>query len=77
MTGPFVGATVVALLQYFRSRDRRLLLLAAMLLLQAFSLTREWWDVWKDVAQGAVCVLGLVLALLLGPHRGPAAAPDR
>jgi hypothetical protein len=77
MTGAFVGAAVVAGFQYFRFRDRRLLLLAAMLLLQAFSLTREWWDVWKDVSQAAVCLLGLALALLLGPHRGPEATSDR
>ena len=77
MTGAFVGATVVALVQYVRFRDRRLLLLIAMFLLQAFSLTREWWDAWKDVSQGAVCLLGLALALTLGPSRAPEGAPDR
>lgn len=77
MTGAFVGATVVALVQYVRYRDRRLLLLVAMFLLQAFSLTREWWDAWKDVSQGAVCLLGLALALALGHHQGAEGAPDR
>jgi hypothetical protein len=76
MTGAFVGAMAVALVQYFRFRDRRLLLLVAMFLLQAFSLTRQWWDAWKDVSQGAVCLLGLALALALGRERGPEGAPD-
>jgi hypothetical protein len=76
MTGAFVGATVVALVQYVRLRDRRLLLLMAMLLLEGFSLTREWWDAWKDVSQGAVCLLGLALALSLGHDRGPEGARD-
>lgn len=69
MTGAFVAATVVALLQYLRSRDRRLFLLMAMFLLQAFSMTREWWDAWKDISQGAVCLAGLALVLRLGPPR--------
>ena len=74
MTGGFVAAAVVALLQYLRSRDRRLLLLVAMFLLQAFSLTREWWDAWKDISQGAACLLGVALVLTLGP-RGRASRP--
>jgi hypothetical protein len=63
--GGFIAATVVALAQYVRSRDRRLLPLVAMLLLQAFSLSRESWDWWGDVAQAAVILAGLVLALML------------
>jgi len=69
MTGAFVAASVVALVQYFRSRDPRLFLVIAMLLLQAISLNLEWWDAWKTISQGAVCVAGLVLVLLLGPRR--------
>ena len=76
MIGGFVAATVVALLQYLRSRDRRLLLLTAMFLLQAFSLTREWWDAWKDISQGAVCLVGVALVLTLGPARPPARRPE-
>jgi len=76
VTGAFVGAAVVALLQYLRSRERRLILLMAMLLLQAFSMTREWWDIWKDVSQGAVCLVALVLALSYGPGRAPESPPD-
>jgi hypothetical protein len=69
MTGAFVGATVVALLQYVRSRDRRLILLMAMFLLQAFSMTREWFDAWKDISLGLMCLAGLALVLTFGPDR--------
>jgi hypothetical protein len=69
MTGAFIAATVVALVQYVRTGDWRLVLLMAMLLLQAVSLTLEWWDAWKTITQGAVCLAGLALALTLGPAR--------
>jgi hypothetical protein len=69
MTGAFVAATVVALVQFVRTRDWRLVLLMAMLLLEAISLTLEWWNAWKTITQGAVCLAGLVLALTLGPAR--------
>lgn len=71
MIGAFVAATVLGLVQYVRSRDRRLFLVMAMFLLQAFSLTREWWDAWGDIAQGAVCLVGVALVLTLGPTRSP------
>jgi hypothetical protein len=74
MIGAFVGATVVSLMQYLRTRDRRALLLCAMFLLQAFSLSREWWDPWKDVSLGAVCLTGLALLFLL--PSSPAAPPS-
>jgi hypothetical protein len=69
VTGAFVGATAVALVQFVRTGDRRLVLLMAMLLLQAVSLNLEWWDAWKTITQGAVCLAGLALALTLGPAR--------
>jgi hypothetical protein len=75
MTGVFVAATMVALLQYFRVRDRRILLLVAMFLLQAVTLSLDWWSVWKTVSQGAVCLAGLALVLLLAPRQVPAAPP--
>jgi hypothetical protein len=71
MTGAFVAATVVALLQYVRIRDARLLLLAAMLLLQAVSLSLDWSSAWKTVSQGAVCLAGLALVLVLGARHPP------
>ena len=73
MVGLFVGATVVALLQYLRLRDRRLLPLLALFAFQAQALSREWWDVWKDVFQAAACAAGLLLLLMLSPRHPPAA----
>jgi hypothetical protein len=70
-----VAATVVALLQYVRVRDRRLLLLALMFACQSQALGREWWDVWRDVFQGAVCIAGLGLVLSLSPRAQPAPRP--
>jgi hypothetical protein len=67
---------VVTLLQFVRLRDRRLLLLAAMLAFQAQALAREWYDVWRDVFQAGVCAAGLGLLLLLSPrHAHPSAPP--
>jgi hypothetical protein len=65
LTGAFVAATVVALVQYIRVKDWRILLLLAMFLFQAVSLSVDWWSVWKEVSQGAVCVAGLALLLAL------------
>ena len=73
MVGGFIAATVVSLLQYLRVRDRRLLLLAAMFACQSQALSREWYDVWRDVFQSGVCAAGLWLLLALSPRhpRGP------
>jgi hypothetical protein len=73
LVGLFVAATVVALMQYLRLRDRRLLPLVALFAFQAQALSREWWDVWKDIFQGAACAAGLVLLLMLSPRHPPAA----
>jgi hypothetical protein len=73
LVGLFVAATVVALMQYLRLRDRRLLPLVALFAFQAQALSREWWDVWKDMFQGAACAAGLVLLLMLSPRHPPAA----
>jgi len=75
MGGAFVAATVVSLIQFVRTRDRRLLLLAAMFACQSQALSREWYDVWRDVFQGAVCAAGLALVLTL-PSRA-AQPPSR
>jgi hypothetical protein len=75
MVGGFIAATVVSLLQFLRVRDRRLLLLAAMFACQSQALSREWWDVWRDVFQSGVCAAGLLLLLALSP-RHPHAAPS-
>jgi hypothetical protein len=68
VVGAFVAATVVTLVQYLRVRDRRLLLLAVMFACQSQALGREWWDVWRDVFQGAVCAAGLGLVLAFSLH---------
>ena len=73
MIGAFIAATVVALVQYVRSRDRRLLPLMAMLAFQASALFDGWNDAWRDVSQLAVCLAGLVLVLMLS--RSPAPSP--
>ncbi len=73
MIGGFIAATVVALAQYVRTRDRRLLPLMAMFLLQAFSLSCEPWDRGKDLSQAAVILAGLVLVLM--PPGRPSGAP--
>ena len=79
MGGAFVAGTVVALVQFLRVRDSRLLLLAAMFACQSQALAREWYDVWRDVFQAGVCAAGLALVLALSPRtahppsKGPAA----
>lgn len=77
MVGPFIAAAVVTLVQYFRVRDRRMLLLAALFAFQAQALGREWYDGWRDVYQAGVCAAGLGLLLLLTPrHPPPSASPS-
>jgi len=66
--GAFVAGTVVALVQFVRVRDRRLLLVAAMLACQSQALGREWYDVWRDVFQAGVIAAGMVLVFALSPR---------
>jgi hypothetical protein len=75
MVGLFIAATVVSLIQFLRVRDKRLLLLAAMFACQSQALSREWFDVWRDVFQAGVCVAGLLLLLALSPRHAHAAPP--
>jgi hypothetical protein len=71
MGGAFVAGTVVALVQFVRVRDRRLLLVAAMLACQSQALGREWYDVWRDVFQAGVIAAGMALVLSLSPRAHP------
>ncbi len=75
MVGAYIAATVVALVQYLRLGDRRLLLLVALFAFQAQALAREWFDVWKDVFQVAACACGLGLVLLLTLRHSPRPRP--
>jgi len=82
MAGLFVAAAIVGLVQFLRVSDRRLLLLATMFAFQSQALSREWYDVWRDVFQAGVCAAGLLLVLTLSrrpahdsPPRAEAAAP--
>jgi hypothetical protein len=73
--GGFVAATVVALVQYVRTRDRRLLPLVLLFVLQALSLGGEPGSLWKSLSQAGVILAGVVLVLILpgrpaGPSRG-------
>ena len=68
MVGAFVAAAVVTLVQFLRVGDRRLLLVAAMFACQTQALSREWYDVWRDVFQAGVCAAGLALVLMLSPR---------
>ena len=68
MGGAFVAGTVVALVQFLRVRDSRLLLLAAMFACQSQALAREWYDVWRDIFQAGVCAAGMALVLALSPR---------
>ena len=71
MIGAFVAATVVALVQYVRSRDPRVLPLVVLLALQAFALSREPGDLWRTVSLAGACLAGLVLVLVVPTRRPP------
>jgi hypothetical protein len=75
VAGAFVAAAVVALAQFLRTRERRLLLLAALFGFQAQALSREWYDVWRDVFQSGACAAGLALVLALSPRTAPPSPP--
>jgi hypothetical protein len=72
MVGAYVAATVVALIQYLRLKDRRVLLLVALFACQTQALARDWFDFWKDVFQTGACAAGLGLLLALTLRHGGA-----
>jgi hypothetical protein len=61
--------------EFVRVRDRRLLLVAAMLACQSQALGREWYDVWRDEIQAGVIAAGMALVFALSPRTAAAPKP--
>jgi hypothetical protein len=68
MAGFFVGATVVTLLQWVRTRERRLLPLLALFLLLAWGYACEQGDPWRHRFHVAAGGAGLALVAMLSPR---------
>jgi hypothetical protein len=73
MAGLYVATLAVALVQYVRTRERRLLLLMAWLALVAAGYARGLASRWADVFHvcAALAALGLVFLLAPRPLRRP------
>ena len=69
MVGFYVAATVVALMQLVRTRDRRVLALLALFACLAQAHSRRWDDPWLDRFHVAAGASGLVLLFVLGRER--------
>ena len=65
MDGLFVAAAVVALVQFGRLRDRRLVLVALLMAFLAGAEAREDWDPWRRRFLAAALGSGLALLGLL------------
>jgi hypothetical protein len=63
-----VAAALVTAYQFLRTRDRRLLPLAALFALLAFGHFRGEWDSWGRAAHFAGGIAGLALLALLMPR---------
>jgi hypothetical protein len=77
MVGAYVAATIVTLVQYLRLKDRRLFLLMVLFACQAQALSREWYDLWKDVFQTGACAAALLLVLILSPRQPASPKPPK
>jgi hypothetical protein len=78
MDGLFVAAAVVAVVQFGRLRDRRLVPLALMMAFLAGAEAREGWDPWRRRFQVAALASGLaLLALLSAGDEAARRAPGR
>jgi hypothetical protein len=71
MVGLFVAATVVTLIQYLRHRERRMLPLLALFVLQAAAHSRPAGDPWGGRLHLAAGTAGLTLLVMLSPRRPP------
>jgi len=67
----FVAATVVALMQLLRTRDRRVLPLVLMFAFLAQAHSRDWQDPWRGRFDFLAGSCGLVLLLMLAPGHKP------
>ena len=65
MVGFFVAALVVTLVQYVRSRERRLVPLMLLFAALAAAESREEWDPWQDGWRLVAGVAGLALWAML------------
>jgi hypothetical protein len=65
MDGLFVAGAVLAAVQFWRRRDRRLAVLSLMLAFLAGAEARESWDPWRRRFQAAALASGLGLVALL------------
>lgn len=80
MIGFFVAGAVVALLQYLRLRDRRVLPILAFFALEALSLSFEEWQRQRSLFHLGAGTAVLVLLVMLAPrhgHRTPPPAASR
>ena len=77
MEGLFVAGAVIAVVEFWRLRDRRLVPLALMLAFLAGVQGREPWDAWRRGFQVAAVASGLALLALFSIDRRAAARRAR
>ena len=77
MDGLFVAAAVVAVVQFGRLRDRRLVPLALLMAFLAGAEAREGHDPWRRRFQAGALASGLALLALLSTGDAPAAPEGR
>jgi hypothetical protein len=71
----WIAATVVALAQFLRLKERRLLPLLALFLFLALAHSREWWDPWQRVFEFTAAAFGLLQLFVVPPRRSQPEKP--
>ena len=71
----YLAAAAVALWQFVRTRDRRLMPLLLLFALLALAHVRGEWDTWGRLCHYLAGACGLGLLLLLSPHSPKAEKP--